>query len=493
MRKYAAPLLAFLSCLLALPALAQRSSPFDPPDEKDTTFITDSGPGLDTGCTFRSGGPLVIQVEIDRFVGEVDGNGYLQNVADLISNRVVSPKATIRLPAWDIDLFGGGGTYQPEHDRIFFNGEDLGLLSGDNGIWKMNEFEVDISKVKFPARSGNGRPSPAMNEIRIVIDESNSEEVWCMAVDWVEVSFEAMAPILLVHGTNAQSDSWEPDFTGSLTTRLIPHSNDINLVANGTIDGNGRLLKGRVNALANSFGADSVHLVVHSKGGLDSRRFVGAYYTPDVEGEAEVLSLYTITTPHHGTILSDLSVANRSFNDPQSNDAEVQDYLDNDWWANLAGQGPQEPALGEQTTTNMTAFNAANPWPGGVNFYTIAADADVNGDGDINLAEATPLIPDIWAVVDAAEIGTLMYHLLGNVASLTVTRHTNFFGINEWHVIAPTATPAFVTNDLVVTLTSSRFPGGTQLLHDNNNHSSVKNDNTAQSILDRINADFPVQ
>lgn len=493
MKKQALPACVLLICFAVLPALAQRSSPFDPPEEKDTTFITDSGPGLDTGCTYRSGGPLVIEVKIDRYVGEVDGNGHLLNVDELIANNVVSPKATIRLPAWDIDLYGGGGVYQPEHDRIFFNGEDLGLLTGDNGIWKMNEFEVDISKLKFPSRSGNGRPAEVVNEIRINIDESNSEEVWCMAVDWVEISFEAMAPILLVHGTNAQSDSWEPDFTGSLAARHIPHSNDINMVANGTSDANARILRTRVNALANSFGADSVHLVGHSKGGLDSRRFIGTYYTPDADGEAEVLSLYTITTPHHGTMLSDLSVANRTFNDPQSNDADVQEYLDSDWWANAFGQGPQEPALGQQTTTNMTGWNAANPWPGGVNFYTISADADVNGDGDINDAEAAPLIPDIWGVIDASEVGTLMYHILGNVTSITVTRHTNFFGLNEWHVITPTHAAQFMPNDLVVTQPSSRHSGASELLSDNNNHSSVKNDNTAQQILNRINADFPLQ
>src|SRR5262245_23433537 len=33
------------------------SSPFAPPETNDTTFVTDCGGGLDTGCTFRSGGP----------------------------------------------------------------------------------------------------------------------------------------------------------------------------------------------------------------------------------------------------------------------------------------------------------------------------------------------------------------------------------------------------------------------------------------------------
>ena len=159
---------------------------------------------------------------------------------------------------------------------------------------------------------------------------------------------------------------------------------------------------------------------------------LSAHYAPNPpDGETEVLSLYSIDTPHHGTILSDLSVANRTFNDPLSNDELVQEYLDNDWWANTFSGGPQQPALGEQTTTNIAAFNTSNFFPGGVHFYTFSADADLDADRTITHAEATPLIPDsIW--YDEGKIGTLMYQILGNVASITVTRHTNYLGLNEF-------------------------------------------------------------
>ena len=172
---------------------------------------------------------------------------------------------------------------------------------------------------------------------------------------------------------------------------------------------------------------------------------------------------------------------------------EVQDFLDKDYWANFAGQGPQDPALSQQTTANMTVFNNSNPFPRGVDFYTIAADADINSDGDITDAEASPLITDIWGVLDASEVGTLMYHLLGNVSSIAVTRHTNFLGLNEWHVITPNVTSTFELNDLVVTHTSSRHPAGSQLLSADDNHSSIKNDLTASRILNIINTDFPYQ
>ncbi|MGD8589541.1 MAG: alpha/beta hydrolase [Chromatiales bacterium] len=478
----------------ALTAVSAQAARINPPPTSDTTFVADDGSGLDTGCTYRNGGPLRIEVPIDRYVGEVDTDGHLVNLNDLIANHVIGDKAYVRLPAWDIDINGGGSSYAPEHDRLFINGQDMGLLTGDNQIWKLNEFQVSVEHLKFPSMGANGNtPTPAINEIQINIDESNTDLVWCMAVDWVEISFEAMSPMLLVHGTNAQSDSWEPVFTDYLHNHHIPFSNDIDLVANGSIDGNARLLKSRVQALADSFGVDHVHVVSHSKGGLDSRRFLSTYYNPNPpNGEPEVLSLYTITTPHHGTILSDLSVANRTYNDPQSNDPIVQEYLDNDWWANAFGKGPQNPALTEQTTYNIATFNVNNPFTNGANFYTFSADADLDNDGAISRDEATPLVPDS-VFYDEGEVGTLLYRVLGNVASISVTRHTNLLGLNEWHVITPTAPPSFQHNDLVVTVESARHPSGHELLSADRNHSTAKDGATAQKILGQIQQDFPVQ
>lgn len=58
-------------------AVAIQTSPFDPPTED--TFVTDDGPGLDTGCTFNTdpNHPLVIDIVIDKFVGDVDASGFL--------------------------------------------------------------------------------------------------------------------------------------------------------------------------------------------------------------------------------------------------------------------------------------------------------------------------------------------------------------------------------------------------------------------------------
>lgn len=48
------------------------TSPFAPPEGTDTTFVVDDAPGLDTGCTFRNGGPLVFNIQVTRNFGDED-------------------------------------------------------------------------------------------------------------------------------------------------------------------------------------------------------------------------------------------------------------------------------------------------------------------------------------------------------------------------------------------------------------------------------------
>ena len=478
-----------LLVISSVSAHAQRSSPFEPPEESDTTFITDLDSGLDTGCTFRGHGPLIIKTKIDRYVGEVNRDGYLKDIDTLIVNKVISAKAKVRLPVYDIDTNNRPENTQPEHDRITFNGEDLGLLSGGNGIWKYNEFEVDIRTIKFPSRGLNGiKPTPAENEIRIYIDESNASESWCMAVDWVAISFDTIAPILLIHGTNAQSDTWDPIFTTALNTRRILFSNDINMERNGSSEQNARILKKRINGLAKSFGAQSVHLVSHSKGGVDSRRFFSAHYTPNPSGgEPKVLSLTTINTPHHGTILSDLSVKHRTVNDLDSNNPDIEEFFKIDGLLSFSGEGPSGAALLQQTTNNMVEFNSNNPFPSGIKFYTIGSDADIDNNGAITSAEASPLVR-----ISAANIGSIMYRILGNGKKYTIARHTNFSGLNEYHTLTPVNTGSFQKNDLVVTEQSAQHKSGSRILFVDENHSGIKNAGTLQAILNRITRDFPL-
>lgn len=467
------------------------SSPFSPPDEEDTLFIVDSGSGLDTGCTFRGGGPLRIKVKVKRVVGPVGGDGYLTDPSGMVSSGLISPKAKIILPVFDIDVNGAPG-FPPEVDRLFFNGHDLGTLTGDNNIWKLNSFEVPIEWVKFPPQGSAGSaPTPADNDIQINIDEaSGSAQNWCMSVDWVQLQFNAIAPILLLHGTNANSTSWDPDFTAFFRSSGAPWTNDINLTPNGSILGNGRELSTRVRQLATSFGAKKVHIIGHSKGGLDSRAYLNNNYEPDT---VKVLSVYTLGTPHRGTIVSDIIVARRTTEDAESSDADIEYLMDNDYWFIST---PQPPAINDQMTGAMARFNATYPSvPSDVRFYNYGGDADLNNNGRISAAEALPLIPGGVPDGMASTAATAMYRAIGRIASISITPGTRGpWGLNQFTSIEVATTNApFHENDLVTSVPSSQAPGGSYLGTREANHSSIKSTALAQEILDRIKSDYPIR
>lgn len=469
------------------------SSPFEPPKVEDTLFVVDTGSGLDTGCTYRNDGPLRIKIKIDRVVGLVDSNGNLSDHSRLVKDGIVSSKAKIDMPAFDIDVKGDLND-APEVDRVFFNGHDVGTLTGDNEIWKLNSFEVPIEWVKFPKKSWLGlEPTPVENEILINIDEaSGSKLAWCMSVDWVKLEFRSLAPVFLIHGTNASSSTWKSDFTGPLEERGVIWSSDIDLTPNGSILGNGKELAKRVQKLAKKLGAKKAHLIAHSKGGLDARAYLNNQYDPSI---LEILSLYTISTPHHGSILSDITVAGRDNIDPETNDEDIKKILRADYWIDSIGFDfvPQKPAITDQMTDAMATFNEKYPKiPEKVRFYNYGADADLNNNQTISTDEAVPLIPDTIESI-ASSSATAMYRILGNAAKIKVTKGgRGLWGLDKFTSIeVDTQNSTFVENDLVTSILSAHAPTGTFLSIKDANHSTIKSAVLANEIIDRIKIDYP--
>ena len=197
---------------------AQTSSPFPPPEEKLGVYVINSGPGLDTGCTFRGDGPLVIQLFVPAIVNpnQLNPDGTLKNDSNVVNNGVLGTqgmqktKAILRFPVYDIDSGANmSPPYRPEKDNISFNGQFLKVLSGINNQWTDDSIVIPIEEVKFGAN----------NEIRVDIDTENSAELWCMAVDWVSIEFDVAAPYVLAHGIAAEKDTWnEENSPGVLQT-----------------------------------------------------------------------------------------------------------------------------------------------------------------------------------------------------------------------------------------------------------------------------------
>jgi len=480
--------------LLAAPSYAQSVPRPAKPD--DTVFVRDTQPGaLDTPCTFRNGGPLRIRLPIDRFVAPTDANGFLSNIAGLRQAGIVGDKAQLRMPAFDVDSTAQTSGYAPEIDKVTINGNELPkTLTGVNNQWVLNVFDVPLEYLKFPSAPGaSGKPAAVENEIRIDIDVGNAggQEYWCTAIDWVEMTVPLMAPIILSHGISAQADSWSGEVVNYLSTNKYAFA-AMSLDANGSVDGNARLLSSQATAAAKRFGARRVHFIVHSKGGLDTRRFLTLYHDPD---EMQILSLTTLSTPHKGSVHADLSILNRTSNDPQSTDPTVQAYLDSDDWASgwiatTFATTPSSPGLDDLQTTTAVRFNRLNPFPPKVKLFTFGADADLDNDGSISDAEQSPLLDAIPGAERRATNATVMYRLLRDGNRGVATVKSEFWGLNEWTEISVTLTASRQENDLSVTTTSAQHPAQQSFQQLNANHSNIKSERTLRMALENIKSAF---
>jgi triacylglycerol lipase len=483
-----------------------RTSPFDPPKTNDHSFVVDAAPGLDTGCTFRSGGPLIFNIEITRHVGELNGDGTLKNAAALVAAGLLSPTATLIQPAFDVDSGAVVPPFQPEVDRVSFNGQPIGFLSGENNEWKLNSFQIPIEKVKFAARGAAGsEPSPARNEVRIDIDTANSDELWCTSVDWSAQSFKAMSPILLIHGNNSDGGFFaRQGFTGELQNRRLLFDNSINLPTT-TVAANGRQLNTLIPGIVKSFGVDSVHVVVHSKGGLDTREYL-ANYQPSHDNDFKVLSYTSLSTPHNGSVGADLLVQ-RAAALAVTTDIEYVGFPR--FTQTVAEQTGLDAGTPNLTTTFTAGFNAGNVGrlPGSTVFNTVAADADRNGNGEIDrspdeYAELRAESPALQAL-DNSMFGqtktriavNAVYQVLRTTSGVTLTYRTEkklFGGTRTVAVLTAVPSGGALGNDVLVPIPSGQgvgsIQGRTRNTHVFNgaagrNHSSVANGGVAATVV----------
>ena len=287
-----------------------RTSPIDPGGCNDSAFLVDCDTGLDTGCTFRSGGPLIFTIKINRVVG---------NVEKLKDKGLIGSTATLMMPAFDVDFNGGGGGFNGERDRVSFNDHVVPeeFLNGLDNQWVMNTFTIPIEWVKFPSDPGAGHTvMPAVNIIRIDIDTANTDEVWCTAIDWAKLLVQVARPVVMVHGIFSDGETWDrpqpnnpclpfppdpPDlfsWVNELNDSGLPKSR-LNMGCLDTIQSNASQIAAEVADARRRWGVDKVNLVCHSKGGLDARHFV--------ENNDSVEQLIQRGTPNLGSPLADIA------------------------------------------------------------------------------------------------------------------------------------------------------------------------------------------
>lgn len=391
--------LATMFLLSAVNAFGQGpSQPPAAPTATDRDFVTDTGTDLDIYHCRRS---IFVPVFTTRYVGPTNPDGTLQNAQAMIDAGTLLPWVELEIPAWDVD------SAQGERDLVFFNGESVesmhgenyGFLIGRGSAWHRNIFRVPIQKVKFPSSPGvaGGRPSPVRNEVRIDIDSTN--QGWCVEVNWVRLRIGAMSPTLVIHG-NSQSNSWflTHGFVAAFSQPFMPIDSSISFSGrSGTPSAIRRQLNSRylkqhpqnsVQKIADRYGVDSVHLVAHSKGGLDARDYLGTR-----NGGPQVLTLLTLSTPHEGSVLADVQQGVNAIKAPlRFFDVQWDDFDQIYGWASSASgtnAGHADLTIPECSTFN--GWNVAN-LPVETRYIPFAADLDLNSSRSFDtLIEASEI------------------------------------------------------------------------------------------------------
>jgi triacylglycerol esterase/lipase EstA (alpha/beta hydrolase family) len=136
-----------------------------------------------------------------------------------------------------------------------------------------------------------------------------------------------MAPIVLVHGWNAGPWVWGPkpatsvcvgnvhntadggqNFVQALIDAKVPFDCTVQIPPQISSMQGALQLSTQLSRVLQVFGARHVHLVAHSKGGLWARKFLQDNFLSDATSQIGVISLTTLDTPHHGSVLADTVV-----------------------------------------------------------------------------------------------------------------------------------------------------------------------------------------
>jgi pimeloyl-ACP methyl ester carboxylesterase len=294
--------------------------PFPTPTPNDSNFYAAPPEGAFTQTVSRSGGPIILNVPVKRVIGEVNDDGTLKYPQELVDNGVVLSKAKLKIPAYDVD-YGAG-----ERDHILFNGVEIGdsgseaYLTGSDKAWEVSEIDVPIELVRFGKRNPGAAPDAGNNEVKIMVQSNGGPERWRVAVGGAKIHFDALYPVVMVHGNNSCGNffagDWDCDgqaepadewFTRPFTDKRIPFDNSITMPTD-TIRRHGDFLLNSQKSIKNiaaEWGAKHVHLIAHSKGGLDTRDFLARLPSGDEPGELGVYSLTTLSTPHLGSVGAD--------------------------------------------------------------------------------------------------------------------------------------------------------------------------------------------
>ena len=173
-------------------------------------------------------------------------------------------------------------------------------------------------------------------------------------------------PIMLVHGTGSR-DFKRIRYWGRIPQILREHGAAVYFGGQdgwGTIEENARQIKASMEQILKETGCGKLHLIAHSKGGLDAR-----YLVSSLGMAGHVSSLTTISTPHRGSKTIDWLCGMPAVL------FRFAALFVNFWYRRLGDKQPDFYAVSRSFSTQaMKEFNTRNPDAPGVLYQSYAGD-----------------------------------------------------------------------------------------------------------------------
>ena len=456
-------------------------------------------------------GPTVerFPIPIPRFLGETKTTPGEEGLLDdgvrqaLLSSipPMLGPVARLTIMSYDVATGNPGCTGFHLKDPVHFNGQKIGVLQRVPGRWAASTFDIPIADVRFAELKGNyaagtapsipedANGAPIVSEVDIT--NNARADCWCTHVGYVMLEFQAMSPVVLIHGsgeTNAfwdkkppvtfsdrlASDQWIWDSQLSIEPDDLDPLNDIIESSDKLADSLPRLLS--------ALGADSFHIVAHSKGGLDSIHYLANHF---VEGDDRFLPITwtSLSSPLKGSYLAELRadvIAQGGF--------ELLDVYQN--FPNFANFviPLANSVVGGEATDQLIPENTiglVESWvellPQSTAFGTVGSDLDLNTNGKIDapgvspdeglsIRQYLPTINSLLGLLNLPLVNGLangffdvLYRTLRDIDSVKISESTCFLFFS-CKTIEGISTGGQMLNDIYVTLESSMGPDAFQSL-----------------------------
>lgn len=229
-----------------------------------------------------------------------DTTGQLINPGQLVAQGLVSPVAHI---SFETDSGGEDGG----EITVFLNNVKIGRFSVAIGSRRTHCISVPIERLRFAHRP-NAASKFIAGENRFVfrLNRANTGappvgEGSTVVARAIQVRFKAMSPMVLVHGIRDNGNQFSVPIPNEENSAFTDFLNGQRIgyyifeQRPGAISTGHRVIPGAISEAQSQFGAESIHAVAWSKGGLWMRDAIhNSLNFP-------LMTLLTLDTPHDGT------------------------------------------------------------------------------------------------------------------------------------------------------------------------------------------------